>query len=334
MSIQKKYHLLGFLLFAVLMTACQPVQMTSSQPANLTDVTMMLDWVPNTNHTGLYVAQEKGWYEEAGLNVTIIQAGQSPVEQVVGNGQAEFGVSYQEGATLAYAEGVPLVSVAAVIQHNTSGFASRATETITRPRDLEGKTYGSFSSPIERPMLDLLMKCDDGNVDEVEFVDIGFADFLSVTEGEIDFAWIFYAWQGIDAELKGVELDVFMLQDWVECIPPYYTPIIVTHQTMVAEQPEIVTAFVSATSKGYEYAISNPDEAADILIQVAPENDPELVKASQRWLAKEYQAEAPKWGYQQAKTWQRYADWLTENGILETKVDTADLFTNDFVSSQ
>ena len=180
-------------------------------PAELTKVNMMLDWVPNTNHTGLFVAQDKGWFKEAGLEVNIIQAGESPVEQVVASGSADFGISYQEAVTMARAEAAPIVSVAAVIQHNTSGFASRTDRNITRPKDFEGKTYGGWGSPVEAAVLKLLMSCDGGDVSKVNILDTGYADFFAITEKEVDFAWIFYGWDGVNAELKGVPLNMVML---------------------------------------------------------------------------------------------------------------------------
>ena len=87
-------------------------------------VVVTLDWTPNTNHTGLYAALDKGFYKEEGLDVEIIQPAGGTSEQLVAVNQAQFGVSYQEGVTYARANGMPVVSIAAVIQHNTSGFAS------------------------------------------------------------------------------------------------------------------------------------------------------------------------------------------------------------------
>lgn len=324
-----------FIILPGLLVGCQGTAepQAPAEPKTLTEVEVMLDWVPNTNHTGLFVAQEKGWYEEAGLKVNIIQPGETAVEQVVAAGSADFGVSYQEGVTLARVEGVPIVSVAAVIQHNTSGFASRAEAGISRPKDFEGKAYGGFGSPVEQPMLELLMSCDGGDISQVEFIDTGFADFLAVTERDIDFAWIFYGWDGINAQLKGVDLNVVMLNEWQACVPDYYTPVIITGEKLIQEQPDTVRAFVSATARGYELAIANPEEAAEILLKAAPENDPELIKASQKWLSEQYQADAAQWGLQDEAVWQRYGDWLLEQGILAQKLEATSAFSNEFLPS-
>lgn len=322
------------LLVLLLGAACVPVEqgaMGDGDSAAMKDVTLMLDWTPNTNHTGLYVAQAMGWYEEAGLNVEIIIPGESDVHQVVATGSADFGVSYQEGTTFARVAEVPIVSVAAVIQHNTSGFASRGSAGIGGPADLAGKRYGSFGSPIELPTIDLLMQCNGGSADTVEFIDIGWADFLSVTEADqVDFSWIFYGWDGINAEQQGVDLDIIMLKDYTDCIPDYYTPILIAGESLVAEDPEMVSAFVAASAKGYEFAIENPAEAAQILLDANPDLNAELVVASQEWLAGEYQAEAAQWGLQSGDIWQGYADFLIENEIIEA-FDGASAFTNDFL---
>ncbi|MCB0209734.1 MAG: ABC transporter substrate-binding protein [Anaerolineae bacterium] len=327
-----------FLALIIILSACQSAgsneeTQAETEPQELTEVTVMLDWVPNTNHTGLFVAQDKGWFEENGLAVNIIQPGETGVEQAVASGSAEFGVSYQEAVTMARAEDVPIVSIAAVIQHNTSGFASRAEAGIEGPADFEGKTYGSFGSPVEKPILDLLMSCAGADGDQVKFIDTGYADFLSITERDVDFAWIFYGWDGINAKNKGIDLNVVMLNEWQECVPDYYTPVLITNETLINEQPQIAEAFLAATARGYNFAIENPDEAADILLAAAPESDAELVKASQQWLADQYQADAPQWGIQSQEVWQRYSDWLAEQGILAKSIDGKAAFSNAFLPS-
>jgi len=141
-------------------------------------ITVALDWTPNTNHTGLYVAKEKGYFKDEGLDVEILMPGEVPAEQLVASGRADFGVSYQEAVTQARIQDVPIVSIAAVIQHNTSGFASLAEKKITSPKDFEGKTYGGWGSPVERAVLASLMKQEGADVDKVKFVNIGDTDFL------------------------------------------------------------------------------------------------------------------------------------------------------------
>jgi ABC-type nitrate/sulfonate/bicarbonate transport system substrate-binding protein len=319
-------------LLIVLMSAvgCQAMEPTATAPPK--HVVAMLDWFPNTNHTGLYVALEKGWYSDQGLEVELIQPAEgSTLVQVVAAGQADFGISHQEEVSYARAEDVPILSIAAIIQHNTSGFASPQDRNITRPKDFEGKRYGSWGSPSERAVLDLLMSCDGGDVDEVEFIDIGWADYFTVIQRDVDFAWIFYGWTGVEGELRGTPLDVVMLNDWSDCVPDYYTPVIITSEQAVAEEPDLVRSFLAATARGYEFAISNPAEAAEILLKHAPESNADLVRRSQEWLSPRYQADAPRWGEQKLEIWQGYADWMADRELLPRHIDAEQAFTNEFL---
>ncbi|MGD8759027.1 MAG: ABC transporter substrate-binding protein [Anaerolineales bacterium] len=327
---------------AIGLTACGPSEpgqevadLAPGGEEGLAEVTLMLDWVPNTNHTGIFVAEAKGYFEQAGLDVEIIQPGEVYAEQAVVGGAADFGVSFQEQLTMARADGAELVSIAAIIQHNTSGFASRAGLGVETPADWEGLRYGSYGSPFERPTLSVLMQCAEGDFDQLEIVDTGFADPLALLdEQQTDLAWIFYAWQGVQAQIAGIDLDVVMMEDWFDCIPDYYTPIFITGQQTIDERPEVVAAFLEAISRGYGDAIENPEEAADILLEAVPEMSQELVRTSQAWLSPRYQADAPRWGEQSLSVWQDYADWMFAHGIISEQIDASQAFTNQFLPAR
>lgn len=312
------------------LTACNQSSGTSDTGDELTPVTVMLDWVPNTNHTGLYVALEKGWYKEEGLEVKIEQPSQAGTTQLVAAGQAQFGVGYQEDITQARANDVPVVSIAAVIQHNTSGFASLAEKNITRARNLEGKRYGGWGSPNEEAVLKAVVEGDGGDFSEVEIIDIGTSDFFAAIQREIDFAWIYYGWTGVEAELRGVELNFLELRYLDEALD-YYTPVLFTNEQLIEGEPELVEKFMRATTKGYEYAIEHPEEAARVLLSYAPELDEELVIASQQYISPRYQDDAVRWGEQSAEVWERYARWMYQQELLPEMIDVDKAFTNQFL---
>ena len=140
----------------VLMTGCGAGDdsiSSSDSKAPREKITILLDWVPNTNHTGLFVAKDLGYYDEEGLEVEIIQPGDGGTAQLIGAGTGEFGISYQEDVTAARAQDIPVVAIAAIIQHNTSGFASLKTSNITTPADFVGKTYGCWGSPSDMSLI-------------------------------------------------------------------------------------------------------------------------------------------------------------------------------------
>lgn len=324
----KRISLILTILFTILIsTSC-----SSPDEEELTQVTLMLDWVPNTNHTGIFVAEANGYFENAGLDVRIIQPGEVYPEAAVIGGSADFGISFQEQVTLARAASVPIVSIAAVLQHNTSGFASLTELNVTSPKDFEGLRYGAYGNPFETPTLKVLMECAGGDFDKLEIVNTGYADPLAlIAEKKTDLAWIFYAWQGFQAEQQGIDIDVVMMKDWFDCIPDYYTPVVIASEDTISNRPDVVRAFTGALSRGYEFAVQNPDEAADLLIAAVPELDPELVKASQNWISQYYRAEAPRWGEQKESIWRGYADWMVKNDILQNSISGKDAFTNEFL---
>jgi ABC-type nitrate/sulfonate/bicarbonate transport system substrate-binding protein len=298
-----------------------------------TKVTLMLDWSPNTNHTGFFVAQEKGYYAEANLEVEIIEPADVSVEAALDTDVVQFGVGFQEFTSFTMAGGVDVVSVAAIIQHNTSGFATIAeNHPVENPADLADLTYGGFSFPdLENAMLGRLLSCDGAEWDTNNYLDIGYTDPLELMQRErIDFSWIYYGWQGINAEVSGTELSAVMLMDHLDCVPDYYTPILLTSRTMIEEQPEVVRAFVQATARGYADAILNPEESAQILLEAVPELDEELVQTSALWLSEQYQADAPRWGEQDPAVWEGFTNFLIENGLVE-ELDWENAFTNEFL---
>lgn len=331
----KKWVVTLMLAMAVLaLAACQskeePKKEEAAKEDQLEKITMVLDWTPNTNHTGLYVAEAQGYFKDQGLDVEIIQPGDAGADQLVASGKADFGISYQEGVTLARTQGVPLVSIAAIIQHNTSGFAAPKDKGITSPKDFEGKTYGGWGSPIEKAVIETIMKADGGDVAKMAIINAGDADFFTMTEKDVDFAWIYYGWTGVEAELRGKDIDMVYLTDYSDKLD-YYTPVLATNEKMIADKPEIVEKMVAAVAKGYEYAIENPEDAANILLVAAPDLSQDLVINSQKWLADKYQDDAEQWGAQKLDVWKNYADWMTENGVLEGEFDPEQAFTNEFL---
>ncbi|MGQ9850830.1 MAG: ABC transporter substrate-binding protein [Aggregatilineaceae bacterium] len=315
--------------------------LTRAQEPGLVDVRLperrtvrfQLDWTPNTNHIGIYVAQALGFYDDVNLDVQIVRPSDTDqkVIEAIEDGAVEFGINYQEYTTFALAEGAELVAVAAIIQHNTTGFASYADRNpVTRPADLANLTYYG-SGKVAEAIISRLVACD-GAQWQPRYAQLGVVDLVEVLKaGDADFGWIYYGWEGIEAELRGIDLDVIMLRDYSECIPDYYTPLIVTSRRLVETEPDLIRAFIYATARGFQIAIDYPLAAAQLLLAAEPQLNPELVRASALWLAPRYQEDAPRWGEQQLEVWQRFTDFLVQEGLLDTPIDVSRAFTNDFL---
>lgn len=304
----------------------------------LKKITVCLDWTPNTNHTGMFVAQAQGYYREAGLDVTLVQPPQnSGAEQVCAAGQAQFAIGAQDTLASSFASDTPLpvTAVAALIQHNTSGIMSAKGQGMDRPAGLAGHTYLTWDSPVELAMLERLVNQDGGN-----WADVKLEPNL-VTEEAQDVAhnpdhaiWVFYGWGGVNAEVNDIDVDFFYFKD-LETIFDYYTPVLIANNDFLANDPETAKAFLKATRRGYEDAIASPEAAAQMLIDAddtgALTGSEELVTASQKWLSEQYVADAEKWGYIDPARWDGFYRWLYEEELITKELPDGTGFSNDYL---
>lgn len=320
------------LLVALCFCGCGGTEEADANTSELTDITFVLDWTPNTNHTGLYVALANGWFEEEGLNVSIVQPPEDGAALMVASGRAQFGVDFQDYLAAAYGteEPLPVTAVAAILQHNTSGIVSLAEKGIDSPVKMEGYTYATWDLPIEKAMLEKLITDDGGNFDNVELVPSTVTDIVSALQANIDCVWIYYGWDGIALEQAGLETNFFRFSD-LDPAFDFYSPVIIANDAFLADDPETAKAFLRAAKRGYEYAAEHPEEAAAILCEQVPELDPELIGESQKWLSEQYIADADTWGVIDGDRWNAFYGWLNENGLVEFEIPADHGYTNDFL---
>lgn len=304
-----------------------------NEKKDLEEITVVLDWTPNTNHTGLYVAQEKGYFEEAGISVEIVQPPEDGAVVLTASGRAQFGISFQDSlaAALCGEDALPVTAVAAIIQHNTSGIISRKGEGMDSPKGLEGHTYATWNGAIELGTVKAVMEADGGDYSKLNLIPSTVTDEVSALKtNSVDSIWVYYAWAGVKTELEQLSTDYFAFAD-IDPVFDYYTPVLIANNRYLEEKPEMAKAFLAAVTKGYEDAIANPAEAAEILCKAAPELDQELVLASQEYLKDEYQGDAAQWGHIDAERWNRFYEWVNENNLTEEKVPLDTAFTNDYL---
>jgi len=279
----------------------------------------------------MYVALEKGWYAELGLDVELIQPPETGALALVGARHAEIAVTFQEemGPAIAAANPIPITAIAAIIQHNTSGILSLAQAGIVTPRDLEGKVFAGWGTDLVDETIRHIVEADGGNFDEVEMIFDAATDAISALQTRIDAIWVYYGWDGIAARLAGLDYHYIGLAAF-DPVLDLYSPILVANNAWLDEHPDLARAFMEATTRGYRFAIENPDEAGAILLRHAPELSEELVMASQQFLAGEFQAGAARWGEFDEQRWARFYDWMYERGLLARALG-AEGFTNDFL---
>jgi ABC-type nitrate/sulfonate/bicarbonate transport system substrate-binding protein len=309
---------------------------TAEDSGDRTDITFVLDWTPNTNHTGVYVAEALGYFADAGLNVSIVQPPDDGAEVLVASGKAQFGVSFQD--TMAPAligdDPLPITAVATIIQHNTSGIVSRAGEGMDTPKGLEGHKYATWDLDVEKATLKTVVEKDGGNFDNVILIPSTSTDEVSALESNsVDAIWIFYGWAGIACEVADLPIDYFAFAD-IDSVFDYYTPVIIANNDFLESDPDAAKAFLAACAKGYEYAIENPDDAAQILMDAVPElkDSSELVTKSQEYMADQYKAEVSQWGYMDPARWNAFYNWLNDNGLVSENIPENTGFTNDYLS--
>ncbi|MEZ5078589.1 MAG: ABC transporter substrate-binding protein [Solirubrobacterales bacterium] len=283
------------------------------------EVSLQLDWTPNTNHTGFYVADTEGFYEEAGVKLKILPYSEAGADTIVGSGKADCGISFQENVPLAVAAGTNEVAVMTIVQHQVNALIVNKDSKFESPKDLTGATYGGFGLPYEAPMVDQMIEFDGGK-GEIKNVTLNTAAYEAVYNDQVDTSLAFRTWELIEAEEKGIELREFHVQDYG--VPDTYNVMLVCNGDWLQSNPDLAKSFIEASAKGFEFAVEDPDAGAKILIDDNPGVFPseELVYSSAEMLAEEfYLDEAGDFGCQDEERWKAVNDWLFEKEIITGK---------------
>ncbi len=283
---------------------------------------------------------EKGYFEELGLDVTVIQPAENSAVSLAASGEADFAIDAQDTMAAALALDKPLnvVAVAAILQHNTSGIISRAGEGMDTPAGLAGKRYSTWNNPIELAMVENLVSDAGGDFSTVSLIPNTITDEAAALRAkQTDAVWIFYGWSGINAKLAGLDFDYYNLKD-LNPVFDYYTPVVIANTDFLAEHPEESKAFMDALSRGYAYAIEHVEESAEILMDSDTTGSlrgaQELVLESQKWISEQYQAEAEQWGIIDPARWDAFYAWLFQEGLIENELSAGTGFTNEYLPGE
>ncbi len=311
---------------------------SSAQPAT---VRLALDWTPNTDHTGFFVAQANGWYADQAIDLKVLPYNQTTPETLLAAGQADCGISFQDSLTFAVAAGAPITSVMAILQRSASAIAVLDDGPIRRPRDLDGKTYGGFGYPADDPTIKVVIK-HDGGKGTFKDVTLNASAYEALYAKQVDFTIIFTAWEGVEAKERGIALRYFKATDYG--FPDYYQVVLACNTDWLAKNADAARRFLAATVEGFQYAVTNPDDAAALLVKQNPgvfDANSRLPADSARFLAGGgYYLDANgRVGFQTLEQWTAYSGFLYREGLLTdangkaltAPPDYSQLFTNEFL---
>ncbi len=331
--------MLPLLLLAMLAAACgggasptpTPTTPTSTPTPQLTKVRIALDWFPWSNHAGLYIAKEKGYFADEGLDVTIYTPDDpSTVLVTVGAGQDEFGLSYENEVLYAAAQDIPVVSIAAIVQHPLNSVMALQSSGIARPRDLKGKKIGVPGVPTDEAFLSTMLKKDGLALGDVSIVNVGYDLVPALISGKVDaIAGAYWVHESISAENQGFPVNVMRFEDWG--IPDFYEIVLVTNKDMIAKKADVVQKFMNAAIRGYKEAVADPQKAIDVEKQAVPELDEAIERPGVKKLAPLWIEGNNAFGTQTEKKWADFAAWLKANGLITKDIDAKSVFTNRFV---
>jgi ABC-type nitrate/sulfonate/bicarbonate transport system substrate-binding protein len=287
------------------------------------EVTLALDWTPNTNHVGFYAAAARGEFEDRDLDVEFRSPASDDYEatpaKLLARGEVDFAIAPSESAISYHTHPgyEDLVAVATVLQRDTSAIVTLEKSGIDRPRDLDGRTYASYDARFEDHIVEAMVRADGGEGDVEIVTPPKLGIWNTLLEGEADATWVFVPWEGLLAEREGVELNPFYLDDYG--IPYGYTPLVLTHPDRITDEESAARDFLAAASAGHEFAAENPEAAAGLLYETAriPDvDDREFVEESTRRLADEFLGDGGDWGTMERERWVEFVDWLDDEGIL------------------
>jgi NitT/TauT family transport system substrate-binding protein/putative hydroxymethylpyrimidine transport system substrate-binding protein len=271
------------LLAAVLAIALGGCGDDGAEPGASGEATLVLDFTPNAVHAGVYAALERGWFEDAGVDLTVRQPGESTdAPKLLEAGRTEFAVLDINDFGVARDRGLDLVPVAALVQVPLAAVIAGDREEVRRPSDLEGATVGVTGLPSDDRVLDAIVSDDGGDPARVERTTIGFDAVAAVSSSRVDAATAFWNAEGVALRELGVPTREFRVQSVAGEFPEL---LVVATRELVESDPELVDSLRSGIERGYELASTDPAAALDELEAAVPGLEESVQEAQMRALA-------------------------------------------------
>ena len=310
-----------------------PGQTASPTTVPLTKVSIALDWFPWSNHSGFFIAQERGYFADEGLDVTIFTPGDpSTVLLTVAAGRDDFGISYQPELLLAREKDIPVVSIMALVQHPLNSVMSLKESGISGPADLAGKKVGAPGLPSDEALLDTMLRSQGLTLDDVEMINVGFDLIPALISGQVDaIVGAYWVHESISATNLGFELNIMRMEE--HGVPDFYELVIVASEDMIANNPDLVQRFVRGVIRGYQDAIADPQDAVQLLKRLKPEVDLDIEIPGVDLLAPMWTTDNGVFGWQEESRWVDFSEWLVKSGRLTSSDGATAAFDNSFVAA-
>lgn len=305
----------------------------SGAAGELETFTLALDFYVNPDHAGIYTAIERGYFEEAGLEVEpqVPSDPSAPIRQVAA-GRADLAISYEPEVLLARDQDLPVVAVAALVPRPLTSLISLPEAGISDPSDLAGKTVATAGIPYQADFLDVILSEQGLTLDDVDQVDVGLGLLPAVLSGEAD-AMLggFLNIEGVDLAERGRNPRVVPVDRLG--IPTYDELVLVAGSDRVAEDPESIRLFIAALERGTRAAIAQPELATRVILEAGAGLDPKLTAAEVERTLPLLAPEKPSqpFGYMDSDEWEQFAGLFADRGLIATRFGAADLLTNELL---
>ena len=329
----KKSFLIIVSLLLLLLSACgkETAEKKDSSNEKLQKVSLMLDWYPNAVHSFLFVAREKGYFKEQGLDVDIQMPADTndPLKLVAAN-QIDIAMSYQPQVLVARSEDIPVQSFGAIVRHPLNQLMVPVDGKVQSPKDLAGKTVGYPSIPLDEAIVGTMVKADGGDVGKVKMVDVGWDLIPAMATKKTD-ALIggYINHEKLLLDKEGHPMRTLNPADYG--VPDYYELVMVASEKGLKEKPEVFKKFMAAITKGQKYVQDHPEDGLSILMSHEDKTSPlekDVETKSLQILIPLMDAKEKPFGYQDPQTWEKTAQWLKDNKVIKETVKAEGAFIN------
>lgn len=304
---------------------------TSTSPVSLTPLTLAMGYIPSVQFAPFYVAQARGYFRDAGVDVTFRYGFESDLLKLVGRNELQFMVGSGEEVILGRSQGLPVRYVMRWYRKFPVVLFAKASQGITSPADLVGKQVGLpglFGASYVG--WEAIVYASGLDATTVRLQSIGFTQASAVSQGQVDAAMDYMVNGPVQLRLAGEEVTVIPVADFID-LPSNG---IITNDKTIAERPELVQALVDALMHGLADTLADPDAAFEISLQAVPEAAGSQTPVSRAIFdesLKLWQADAAELGRSDPQAWAAAVSFMRAMGLIQTAVDAADLFTNEFI---